>query len=189
MAPRPGFRHSTVVVGSPPEHREWRPGKGTYIPLIADTAQLNAFVTVDAGVEWPTSVGDDSFLMAHTHLGHDSAVGARCELAPGTVIGGYAELEDDVHCGIGVLVLPRRRVGKGARLGAGAVVTKDVPAGEVWVGNPAKRLVRYTEPLTACEEEGWEEFARSLDVDPAWIEWWNESRSAASTEGSRPCPA
>lgn len=31
-------------------------------------------------------------------------------------------------------------IGEGAMIGAGSVVTKDVPAGEVWVGNPAKFL-------------------------------------------------
>jgi len=31
-------------------------------------------------------------------------------------------------------------IGEGAMIGAGSVVTRDVPAGEVWVGNPAKFL-------------------------------------------------
>ena len=31
-------------------------------------------------------------------------------------------------------------IGENAMIGAGSVVTKDVPAGEVWVGNPAKFL-------------------------------------------------
>jgi len=31
-------------------------------------------------------------------------------------------------------------IGEGALIGAGAVVTKDVPAGEIWVGNPAHKL-------------------------------------------------
>lgn len=31
-------------------------------------------------------------------------------------------------------------IGEGAVIGAGSVVTKDVPAGEIWVGNPAKFL-------------------------------------------------
>jgi acetyltransferase-like isoleucine patch superfamily enzyme len=79
-------------------------------------------------------------LMKTCHVGHDAQIGADCELAPGTVIGGHAVLEDGVRCGIGVLVLPGKRVGRGARLGAGAVITKDVPPNETWVGNPARKL-------------------------------------------------
>jgi acetyltransferase-like isoleucine patch superfamily enzyme len=42
--------------------------------------------------------------------------------------------------GVGVLVRPYITIGDGARLGAGAVVITDVPAGEVWAGNPARPL-------------------------------------------------
>ena len=32
------------------------------------------------------------------------------------------------------------RIGDGATIGAGAIVTRDVPAGETWAGNPARRI-------------------------------------------------
>jgi acetyltransferase-like isoleucine patch superfamily enzyme len=31
-------------------------------------------------------------------------------------------------------------IGEGALVGAGSVVTKDIPDGEIWVGNPARFL-------------------------------------------------
>lgn len=40
--------------------------------------------------------------------------------------------------GAGSTILPGLTIGAGAMIGAGSVVTKDVPAGELWVGNPAK---------------------------------------------------
>lgn len=43
--------------------------------------------------------------------------------------------------GAGVVVLDGITIGENAMIGAGSVVTKDVPAGEVWYGNPA-RFVR-----------------------------------------------
>ena len=53
-------------------------------------------------------------------------------------------IEDDVKIGANsVLIAPRGgilRVGKGARVGAGTVVTKDVPAGAIVVGPPARIL-------------------------------------------------
>lgn len=44
--------------------------------------------------------------------------------------------------GAGAIVLPGVTIGESAMIGAGAIVTKDVPAGEIWVGNPARRLVQ-----------------------------------------------
>jgi acetyltransferase-like isoleucine patch superfamily enzyme len=51
-------------------------------------------------------------------------------------------IEDDADLGIGCLVLPGVRVGRGAQVGAGAVVTRDVPAYAIVAGVPA-RVLRY----------------------------------------------
>jgi acetyltransferase-like isoleucine patch superfamily enzyme len=42
--------------------------------------------------------------------------------------------------GAGAVILPGVTIGEGAVIGAGAVVTLDVPAGETWAGNPARKL-------------------------------------------------
>jgi len=47
-------------------------------------------------------------------------------------------IEDDASIGSGATILGGLRVGRGAVIGAGAVVTRDVPAEVVVVGNPAK---------------------------------------------------
>jgi maltose O-acetyltransferase len=50
-------------------------------------------------------------------------------------------ISDDVWIGMRVIILPGVTIGRGAIIGAGAVVTKDVPPYCVAVGNPA-RVVR-----------------------------------------------
>lgn len=39
-------------------------------------------------------------------------------------------------------ILPGITIGENAMVGTGSVVTKDVPAGELWIGNPAKNIER-----------------------------------------------
>jgi acetyltransferase-like isoleucine patch superfamily enzyme len=50
-------------------------------------------------------------------------------------------IEDDVFIGANSMVLKGVRVGQGSVVGAGSVVSKSIPAGEIWAGNPA-RLIR-----------------------------------------------
>lgn len=47
---------------------------------------------------------------------------------------------DDVWFGVGCAILPGTRVGDGAVIGAGSVVTGDVPAYEIWAGVPARKI-------------------------------------------------
>ena len=54
----------------------------------------------------------------------------------------HVEIGHDVWIGDNVVVLPGRNIGTGAVIGAGAVVTADVPAYSIIVGNPG-RVVKY----------------------------------------------
>jgi acetyltransferase-like isoleucine patch superfamily enzyme len=57
---------------------------------------------------------------------------------PGAVIAGEVMIEDFASIGSNATVLPRLKIAKGAIVGAGAVVTKDIPPGMTVVGNPAR---------------------------------------------------
>lgn len=52
------------------------------------------------------------------------------------------EIDEDVWTGAGVRVLDGVHIGRGAVVGAGSVVTKDIPPFTVNVGNPAKTIRR-----------------------------------------------
>lgn len=51
-------------------------------------------------------------------------------------------LEDDVWIGINTIILSGVKIGKGAVIGAGSVVTKNIPAYSIAAGNPAK-IIKY----------------------------------------------
>jgi acetyltransferase-like isoleucine patch superfamily enzyme len=85
------------------------------------------------------------------HIGRDVLIGPNCYLTDanhGTTDGFSVKsqpmclapviVEDEAWIGAHVTVLPGVRVGKGAVIGAGAVVTRDVPAGAVAQGVPAR---------------------------------------------------
>jgi serine O-acetyltransferase len=80
-----------------------------------------------------------------------AVIGNNVEIGPGVVIGGRSKLyevpiiEDYVQIGVGAKVLGPIRVGRGAVIGANAVVLHDVPAGAVVVGIPA-RVLRIEQP-------------------------------------------
>ena len=60
------------------------------------------------------------------------------------------EIGHDVWIGHGVVVLSRRKIGTGAVIGAGSVVTKDVPPYAVVAGNPARLIrMRFTDEVAA----------------------------------------
>ena len=62
-------------------------------------------------------------------------------------------IEDDVWVGARVIILPGRRIGRGSVIGAGAVITKDVPPYAVVGGNPA-RVLKYRTSQAHLEPEG-----------------------------------
>lgn len=76
-------------------------------------------------------------------IGGTSKVGARVKFMGNNTIGsakdnGCPVIEDDVVIGCGARVLGPIRIGKGAYIGANAVVLTDVPAGAIATGIPAK---------------------------------------------------
>ena len=65
--------------------------------------------------------------------------------APGCHLSGLVTIEDGVFVGTGSTILPRLTVGKWSIIGAGSVVTVDVPPYSVVAGNPA-RILRSVPP-------------------------------------------
>ncbi len=88
---------------------------------------ISGDVTIGAG----TVVSEDAVIYTH---GHEPGDLSRKWVSP-LVIG------PNVWIGARAIILPGcSSIGDGATIGAGAVVTHDVPAGEVWAGNPARRI-------------------------------------------------
>ncbi|MGN7610738.1 hypothetical protein ACQZV8_01490 [Magnetococcales bacterium HHB-1] len=116
--------------------------------ITAPTANISRFSTIKSGcvIQHGVFIGPDSVLghacklNIHAAVHHDCHVGDYSVLSPGSRLLGTVTLEEGVYVGSGATVLPNRTVGAYARIGAGAVVCKDVAPGEVVVGIPAKTI-------------------------------------------------
>lgn len=139
---RPRGVHPLASIGGPPESREWMVGDPMQAPDIAPSALIHAFCTVDAGLPGTqtTTIGERTFLQARVHLGHNAVIGDDVELCVGVVVCGHATVGNGARIAGNAWIKPRVKIGEGAIIGGGSVVTKDVPAHEVWAGNPAKFL-------------------------------------------------
>lgn len=117
-----------------------------YDCAIGAGSTVGPFVEIQRGV----TVGNDCKVSSHAFLCTGVILGDRVFVGHGVMTtndlfpGVLSEapylatvVEDDVKIGSGATILPVR-VGRGAIIGAGAVVTKDVPPYCVVVGNPAR---------------------------------------------------
>jgi acetyltransferase-like isoleucine patch superfamily enzyme len=65
-------------------------------------------------------------------------------------------VDDDVWIGFGTVVLSGVKIGRGAIVGAGAVVTKDVESYSIVAGNPARKIgIRFTDDEVIEHEKVW----------------------------------
>ncbi|PRH83407.1 acyltransferase [Arenimonas caeni] len=96
------------------------------------------------------SINQDVYILARhrIRIGDRVTLSARCmlldsglDLAGGhNHVDGDIVIEDDVWVGAGAIVLPNVVLGRGCVVGAGSVVTRSVPPGCVYAGNPARFL-------------------------------------------------
>jgi sugar O-acyltransferase (sialic acid O-acetyltransferase NeuD family) len=123
----PAERYATITHPSASVPATSAVGPGSV--LLAQTV-LTAGVTVGAHVA----------IMPHVVLTHDDVIEDFATLASGVCLGGGVRVGPGAYLGAGALVREHRTVGAGALVGMGAVVTRDVPAHQVWAGAPARYL-------------------------------------------------
>lgn len=120
--------------------------------VVSPSARLGlgtlACAAAVVGVE--AEVGGSCILNTACIVDHHCRLGEGVHVAPGARLAGGVECCDDALIGIGAIILPGRRVGERAVVGAGAVVTADVAAAAIVAGVPAR-----PHPTGVAKEMGW----------------------------------
>lgn len=134
-----------TAIGTPAEHRDG-PHPGWDDEPVGDGVEIGSrnrvreFVSVHQGTHRATRIGDDCYLLARSHAGHDVRVDDHVTLSCGVQLGGHTHVWSHANLGLGALVHQRGRIGPGAMVGLGAAVRGEVPPFTVSVGNPARTV-------------------------------------------------
>ncbi|MEW6103496.1 MAG: acyltransferase [bacterium] len=127
---------------------------------IGDNTKIGAFVEVQKNA----IIGKNCKISSHTFICEGVSIGDNCFIGHGVMFindnypkatnpNGEIEREEDwkerfvktiiennVSIGSNATILGNINIGEGAIIGAGSVVTKDVPSHQVWLGNPARMI-------------------------------------------------
>lgn len=110
---------------------------------VGEGAILCPFVTLTSNIR----IGRYFHANLYSYVEHDCVIGDFVTFAPAVKCNGNIIIEDHAYVGTGAIIKQGKPgqplvIGKGAVVGMGAVVTKDVAPGTTVVGNPARPLMK-----------------------------------------------
>ncbi|KAJ5180885.1 hypothetical protein N7492_004095 [Penicillium capsulatum] len=133
-------------------------GSGTFVepPFLPDYG-CNVIIGSNCFLNWNVTILDTSLVVIGDRVqlgtgvsiftaGHDTSILSRRKFVE---FGHPVFIEDDCWIGGNVIILPGVRIGQGSTIGAGSIVTKDIPPFSVAVGSPC----RVKKTIPSAEEE------------------------------------
>jgi UDP-N-acetylglucosamine acyltransferase len=117
-----------VAIGGEPQDRNFR-GSDTGV-IIGDHNLIRESVTLHRGSDAPpgvTSMGNNCYLMACSHVGHDCRLGDNVVLVNGALLGAHVHVMDHATLSGGAVVHPRTTIGEYSFISGLSRVVHDVP--------------------------------------------------------------
>lgn len=134
-----------------------------FATIVHPTVSLAAGSSVGPGsvvlaqvvVTAPVAIGRHVVVMPHVVFTHDDRIGDFTTFGAGALLAGGVHVGDGAYIGSGACIREHVTIGAGALVGMGSVVLRDVPPGEVWVGNPARRVGLDGASALLARERAW----------------------------------
>lgn len=108
--------------------------------IIGDDVHIGSGTMVDRGVSGDTIIGRQTKIDNLCQIGHGAEIGERCVIAGQVAIAGKVIIEEGVRIWGQSGVIQSVRVGKEAEILARSLVTKSLPGGTTYYGNPAREV-------------------------------------------------
>lgn len=100
--------------------------------FIARNVSINSFVKIE----------DDVIINTAATIDHECNIGSGSHIAPGAVLLGNVKIGKNSFIGANSVIKEGLVIGRNVKTGAGSVVVKNIPNNEIWVGNPARKLIK-----------------------------------------------
>ncbi|HVA37558.1 MAG TPA: acyl-ACP--UDP-N-acetylglucosamine O-acyltransferase [Candidatus Dormibacteraeota bacterium] len=130
--------HPFAAIGGPSQDKKATAGEMSYVK-IGDRCVIREYVTVNraTGDGESTAVGDDCWLLAYTHVSHNSRIGNGVVMSNLAQLAGHCTVQDNVTIGGQAGVHQFVRIGRLAMVGGATKLARDVPPFFLCDGSPA----------------------------------------------------
>lgn len=108
--------------------------------IIGNHVDIGAQSVICRGVLSDTIVGDNTKIAQLVVIGANNIIHENCAIRANAVTSGSVTIGKNSIIAPSVTIRNQNNIGENCFIGMGAVVTKNIPDGETWIGNPARKL-------------------------------------------------
>lgn len=130
--------YNGAVIGADPQDFRWK-GQQTYC-IIGDNNRIREQTIINRGIhpDGATRIGSNCFIMAETHIGHDSQIYDGCVLGNGVKIAGDVHVGKHTILSSAVILHEGSHIGSHVLIKGGTRISGHVPPFVIMAHNPAR---------------------------------------------------
>ncbi len=108
--------------------------------IMGDFVEVGSNTCIDRGALADTVIGDYTKINNLCHIAHNNKIGKNVTITGCVNVSGSNIIDNNVWIAPNSSIRGWVHIGEGSTVGMGAVVVKNIPAGETWIGNPAHKM-------------------------------------------------